>query len=408
MSSWASFQRRYEKLTAELRRETSESQRKQLSAIGNNNPVPVVVYPVSHLPAASPPDPPLLHIHSSSSANHIHDHRPLTPSPSPSEVLTCDARNYGPHVSSLHVRDLTVPTASTETNTNLFNNNVTDSNNSNTNNSVGSSPSPGSLLTPPASKSISKSPSPNCEALENNSSCTTSSTTATNSSSPFSRSFFGGRFSLGKAGIGYRTLGLPQFLANLSIGSSSASNSNISNNRTEGERRASTSSGTGDPVSASEVVKTAETVNRIMDTQCLSPRPVRPRPKDLRGLGPMGGSGRSSGRLRQDLSFLPSSPARSATSAHHRHSPANQQDREDSMRLSNKFPSNNTLTIDGQVSYCSVVTCPQCDTFFLQVNNSQTPFHFLPICHAVAGILNLRTGFRRLGFAGVGIVRERG
>jgi hypothetical protein len=145
---------------------------------------------------------------------------------------------------------------------------------------------------------------------------------------------------------------LPQFLANLSLGSY-ASNSNIANGRPDGERRTSTcsSASSSDPVVEPEVVKTAETVNRIMDTQCLSPRPLRPRPKDLRGLSLNSGGGRSSGRLRQDLSFLPNSPARSAVNHRTRHSPSNpQDDGNDSMRLSNKFPSNNTLTIDGQVS----------------------------------------------------------
>lgn len=363
MSSWASFQRRYEKLTAELRKETTESQsRKQLSTITGNSgsgsslPVEVVVFPVTT------PDPPLLRI-SSSATDHLSDHRPLTPSPSPSEVPAGDARASGPHVTSLHVRDLTSvsteTTAVTTANNSLFNNNIVrDSynnpftSNNNNNCSSASSPSPGSLLTPPASKSISKSPSPN-EASETSSSSTTTSTTpsaANTSPSPFSRSSFLGRFSLGKAGIGYRTLGLPQFLANLSLGSY-ASNSNIANGRPDGERRTSTCSSTGstDPVVEPEVVKTAETVNRIMDTQCLSPRPLRPRPKDLRGLSQNAGSGRSSGRLRQDLSFLPHSPARSAVN-HRRHSPSNPQDDGDSMRLSNKFPSNNTLTIDGQVS----------------------------------------------------------
>lgn len=340
MSSWASFQRRYEKLTAELRKETTESQRKQVLQPLTGSPVTtgVVVYPVSHLTTHSPT--PLLTIDST--------HRPLTPSPSPSDLVVSHAPTLGPHVTHVPVRDITAPLSRTEA-SDVFDNRR--DRNANPSLSSTSSPSPGSLLTPPASKS--KSPSPNSDPSDSSSSSTapTSTTSTTNtSSSPFSRSFFVGRFSLGKAGIGYRTLALPQFLANLTIGSPSTSNTNISTDRTEGERRASTSSTSADPVSASEVVKTAETVNRIMDTQCLSPRPVRPRPRDLRGLGSSTGSGRSSGRFRQDLSFLQNSPARSVSSAHNRHSPSGQQEREDTIRLSNKFPSNNTLTIDGQVS----------------------------------------------------------
>lgn len=350
MSSWASFQRRYEKLTAELRKETTESQRKQQPGSSGTKchssvTAGVVVYPVSHLSAESGCRP-VLAIDPSTVGSRIATHRqPLTPSPSPSDLITSDAQppTFRPHITSVHVRDLT-------STPHIFDNGR-DRNANTSLSSTTSSPSPGSLLTPPASKS--KSPSPNSEpSVDISSPITTASTSSTNttttSSSPFSRSFFVGRFSLGKAGIGYRSLALPQFLANLTIGSPSASNSNISGNRSEGERRASTSSNSADPVSASEVVKTAETVNRIMDTQCLSPRPVRPRPRDLRGLGAGSGGGRASGRFRQDLSFLQNSPARSISSAHHRHSPSGQQ--EDSIRLSNKFPSNNTLTIDTQVS----------------------------------------------------------
>ena len=380
MSSWAAFQRRYEKLTAELRKETTESQRRQqhqqqhqVTSVG-----------------------PIVNNCESTTAPTITDHSiPLTPSPSPSDIVivttsTATTGSYASHVTpitDLHpcvgteTSSRTTPASaaassstafiSSQSNSSLLSCNHRDGNSNPHNNnnsnccSSGSSPSPGSshLLTPPnpASKSISKSPSPSCDSSSLTSNNSNSSNNNNNNSSytsssfsSFSRSFNPfGRYSLGKAGVGFRTPFLSQFLANLSIGS----NSN-STDRVEGERRSSVSSNTSTSnlqVSATEVVKTAETVNRIMDTQCLSPRPLRPRPRELL-VSPNGGSAfgnsRSSIRSRGgDLSFL-NSGTRVNPSHHHRRSP-NHSDhhRDDSIRLSNKFPSNNTLTIDGQVSF---------------------------------------------------------
>lgn len=368
MSSWASFHKRYEKLTAELWKETSESQRRRqiqhqqlqstgpsLEVSGNDNnshelsktvkthnentrqtdvtglssknpAINVVSDGIDRINDNSSPE------DGSSSSSTL---SPLTPSPNP-------PGGHPPPLPSLPPVVSIVSAAVNNKTQTSFNSSVVGDNEID---KISTATSKTSLETNIVSKeegSVEVSASSSSTSLEisktehhssNSAIITTSTTTGTSASSTssFSRPFFTtGRFSLGKSGIGTRSA-ISSFLSSLTSYSASAappspakisldknkiketggqnnSSDCLVNDVSQGLRRSSASSvssqkhslsvhpnpppgssgddrrpstdDSDDPEKTIDILKTADSLNRIMDTQCLSPRP-RPRMLEL-------------------------------------------------------------------------------------------------------------------------------
>lgn len=464
MSSWASFHQRYSKLTAELWKETSDSQRRRQqhksstdcqeghakSFINETNPE--IILPSSSRNQDEDDD----DLSSCSSTLS-----PLTPSPNAplgsssacnhaALMQTNQSRSNDSRVDCSPALPSRPPVISSLTSTDkecrsLLVSNTT-SDNPSSRNSLNRQEEDHhnqvkelfckSLKTDSLTSRVNNSTS-SVEETSTNTSSTTSS-----SYSPFNRPFFTtGRFSLGKSGIGTRSA-ISSFLSSLtsSYTASAAPPSPINssdnssrNNITDGadpssslrrssettssqrslnhnlqhlsvnpnpfpgtssgneERRPSTDESDADPEKTIDILKTADSLNRIMDTQCLSPRP-RPRmldiPKIASGSGfnnnnfsrpnnfataSMGGIGSARRRVnpfnpsdfgpsRGMTTTSPTSGGRFARHGHHnlitnnngvamRHHNDNPaaipSHVSDSVRLSNYFPANNTVTFDG-------------------------------------------------------------